>query len=196
MNVTIRECCFPLDLLPMTELLYRANADLAKIGLRYVASHQTPEVTERRARSGYCLVAEEEGRLVGTITIRKSRPDAPISLYREEGLMIFGQFGVEPSLRGKGIGKLLHDHVIKYALASEAKAIALDTAAPALHLIEMYLRWGYIEIERHSWPDTNYESVVMKKELRQPNQALEPTHTAVTDRASARSAPAVCVAHL
>jgi hypothetical protein len=29
-----------------------------------------------------------------------------------------------------------------------------------------------------------------------PNQALEPTHTAVTDRAGARSAPAVCVAHL
>jgi hypothetical protein len=30
----------------------------------------------------------------------------------------------------------------------------------------------------------------------QPNQALEPTRTAVTDRASARSAPAVRVAHL
>jgi hypothetical protein len=30
----------------------------------------------------------------------------------------------------------------------------------------------------------------------EPNQALEPTRTAVTDRADARSAPAVRVAHL
>jgi hypothetical protein len=30
----------------------------------------------------------------------------------------------------------------------------------------------------------------------EPNQALEPTHIAVTDRACARSAPAICVAHL
>jgi hypothetical protein len=30
----------------------------------------------------------------------------------------------------------------------------------------------------------------------EPNQSLEPTHTAVTNRACARFAPAVCVAHL
>ena len=30
----------------------------------------------------------------------------------------------------------------------------------------------------------------------EPNKTLEPTPTAVTDRAAARSAPAVCVAHL
>jgi hypothetical protein len=36
-------------------------------------------------------------------------------------------------------------------------------------------------------------SILIKTE---PNQALEPTTTAVTDRAGARSAPAAVVAHL
>jgi hypothetical protein len=39
-------------------------------------------------------------------------------------------------------------------------------------------------------------SALMEYKAKQPNQALEPTRTAVTDRADARSAPAVRVAHL
>ncbi len=166
MSVSLRECDLPRDLLPLTELVHRAYAALAASGLRYVASHQPPEVTEHRVRAGRCWVAESDGRIVGTITVRCANPEAQIPLYREEGVMIFGQFGVDPSERGKGIGRMLHEHVIAYALASGANVMALDTAAPAAHLIEMYRRWGYVEVGRHSWEMTNYESVVMKKELR------------------------------
>jgi hypothetical protein len=40
------------------------------------------------------------------------------------------------------------------------------------------------------------DMVTMTLKKKEPNQALEPTTTAVTDRADARSAPAAVVAHL
>ncbi len=166
MPLTIRDCDPARDLIPLTELLNRAYAGLAARGLRYVASHQTPDVTAKRIHSGRCIVAEEAGRLVGTITVRPSQPDADVPLYRENDVMIFAQFGVDPDKRGQGIGRILHDHAISHALARGAKCMALDTAAPATDLIELYRRWGYAEVSRHSWPSTNYTSVVMKKPLR------------------------------
>lgn len=165
MDVAIRDCRLPEDLPVLTPLLHRAFADLAARGLRYVASHQTPDITEKRIRAGRCFVAEKAGRLVGTITVRASRPSAQVPFYREEGVMIFGQFGVEPDERSKGIGRMLHDHAIAYARESGARIMALDTAAPAVELIETYHRWGYREVARHRWSVTNYESVVLKKDL-------------------------------
>ena len=47
------------------------------------------------------------------------------------------------------------------------KSATGTTAVPATHLIELYAKWGYREVERCQWNDTNYESVIMKKDLRQ-----------------------------
>lgn len=166
MKIEIRECRLPDDLLPMTELLHRAYAELAARGLRYVATHQTPDITEQRIRAGYCFVAEGNGELVGTITVRKPSSSSPVAAYRNPETFVFGQYGVDPTMRGKGIGRGLHEQVIQFAAAKGARAMALDTAAPALHLIELYSKWGYIEVGRHSWEDTNYESVIMRKTLK------------------------------
>jgi hypothetical protein len=44
--------------------------------------------------------------------------------------------------------------------------MALDTSLPAHALIGLYERWGYRVVGRCDWrPDTNYESVVMAKDL-------------------------------
>lgn len=165
---SIRQCRLPEDLVPLTDLLHRAYADLAARGLQYLASHQSVEITERRIRAGCCFVAEDSGQIVGTITIRRSTPDAELPAYREKGLMIFGQFGVEPRARGTGIGRALYDRAQEYAVSNGATAMALDTAVSATELIQMYRRWGYREIARHRWGATNYESVVMRKELGTP----------------------------
>ena len=85
MNVTIRDCRLPDDLHDLTELLHRAYAELAARGLKYVASYQTPDVTEERVRSGRCFVAEAQGRLVGTITVRPTKPDASVPLQECTG---------------------------------------------------------------------------------------------------------------
>ena len=58
----IRELAPLDDVELLTEMLHRAYAPLAALGLRYSATHQSPEVTRRRLDKGYSLVAEVEGR--------------------------------------------------------------------------------------------------------------------------------------
>jgi len=175
MQFEIRECRLPDDLPALTELLHRAYAELAARGLKFVATHQTPETTEKRVKAGRCFVAEANGVILGTITVQRSKPEGRLATYREPTTFIFGQFGVDPTMRGKGIGRALHEQALRFAAANGGTAMALDTAAPARHLIELYSRWGYREVGRHSWDSTNYESVIMKKDLSAANPAAEAT---------------------
>ena len=184
MKIQIRRCRVPEDIVLLTELLHRAYAELAARGLKYVATHQTAEITERRVKAGYCVVAEVDGMLVGTIRVKRPDPESKVATYREPTTFMFGQFGVEPAFRGHGIGRALHEHAICFAEENGATAMALDTAVPANHLIALYSKWGYQEVERCRWDAVNYESLVMKKELKRPNKAPEPTTMAVTPRAT------------
>ena len=54
----------------LTRFLHRAYANLAAMGLRYMATHQSEEVTQRRVDEGECYVAISEGILVGTIMFK------------------------------------------------------------------------------------------------------------------------------
>ena len=76
------------------------------------------------------------------------------------------QFCVAPERKGKGLGARLNQHATEVVRLSGASLMALDTALPALALIGLYERWGYRVVDRCDWrPDTNYESVVMAKDL-------------------------------
>jgi len=164
-NVVIRVFRPEDDLTALTNLLHAAYRPLAELGLHFLATHQTPDVTARRIARGACFVAEQEGRFIGTITILPSTPENSLPLYREPGLFHFGQFGVRPDCKGRGLGRQLHAAIIEHARSLGGKTMALDTAAPATHLIEMYRRWGYREVGRTKWPEVNYESVLMTKSL-------------------------------
>ena len=122
------------DLLALTELLHAAYRPLAESGLYFLATHQTPDVTTRRIARGTCLIAEGEGRLMGTITSIPSSPDHPLPLYREQGLFHFGQFGVHPDFKGRGLGRRLHQAILELARNEGGKIMALDTAASAVLL--------------------------------------------------------------
>jgi GNAT superfamily N-acetyltransferase len=76
-----------------------------------------------------------------------------------------GQFGVEPSLQRGGIGARLMAAVEEMARADGAREIALDTAEPAMHLIDWYARCGYRFIEYAQWKGNPYRSLVMSKAL-------------------------------
>jgi GNAT superfamily N-acetyltransferase len=171
MEIELRDCRLPEDVTPLTALLHRAYAEHAARGLRYMATHQGPEITERRIRSGHCFIAENKGVIVGTLTVRKPNPASPVPTYREPATFTFGQFGVEPAARGHGVGRALHDRALRFALENGGAAMALDTAAPADHLIQLYTRWGYRETGRHRWDTTNYESIIMRREIKSPHPA-------------------------
>jgi ribosomal protein S18 acetylase RimI-like enzyme len=110
------------------------------------------------------LIAEADGKLVGTLTVRLSKHDSEVPLYREPTTWTLCQFAVFPELQGLGIGRKLHDAALFHVRSNGGRIIALDTAAPAVDLIEMYQRWGYQVVGECDWrPHTNYPSVVMAR---------------------------------
>lgn len=147
----------------LTELLHRAYARLAAMGLRFWATHQSAEVTEKRIASGECLVAVADGVICGTILFRPAATTTGSPWYDRPDVASFGQFAVEPGLQSQGLGRRLIAHVEDRAAASGARELALDTAVPATHLVEWYTRLGYRFIEYAQWQHTNYRSVLLSK---------------------------------
>jgi GNAT superfamily N-acetyltransferase len=156
----------PTDSIPeITALLHEAYAGLASMGFRYLATHQGEDVTARRLAAGFPLIAELDGRMVGTVTLFASRPDHPVEWYRRSDVCYFGQFGVRPDLQRQGIGLELLREVEERARARGAAEIACDTAEGAAHLRAWYDREGYRFIQTMDWPVTNYVSAVLSKRL-------------------------------
>ena len=151
----------------LTDLLHRAYAVLGAKGWNYTAVDQSVEVTRERIAEGTCLVAvDRDGRVVGTIVYNPSTHGFEGSpwLCRND-VSHLGQFAVEPSVQRAGIGARLMAAVEDMARADGAREIALDTAEPAVHLIDWYARSGYRFIEYAQWKAKRYRSVVMSKAL-------------------------------
>lgn len=165
MDFTIREWRKDDDVVALTSMLHRAYAPLAAAGMRYTATHQSEKVTLLRLSRGHALVAEFEGKVVGTVTVYGPKPESSVPLYRDLLTCHIGQFGVEPDWKGGGIGKALHEAALAWAVAQGARFMALDTAVPAIDLIAMYHRWGYKTVDRIRFETTNYESVIMRLDL-------------------------------
>lgn len=155
------------DLERLTLLIRAAYAAHGGKGLRFWGTHQPVEDTAKRFASGYGFVAEMAGEYVGTITVRPPQPQSPALLYRDPYTWSIAQFAVAPSLKGVGLGRALHEAALAYAEAQGGRVMALDTAAPAEGLIEMYRRWGYEVVGEVDWrPNTNYLSVLMARPIR------------------------------
>ncbi|MCH9031354.1 MAG: GNAT family N-acetyltransferase [candidate division Zixibacteria bacterium] len=69
------------------------------------------------------------------------------------------------SAQRQGVRSLLIERAEELARKDNASEIALDTAEPAMHLIEWYKRIGFRFIEYAESDVTNYCSVIMSKRL-------------------------------
>jgi GNAT superfamily N-acetyltransferase len=165
-RVTIRRLTEHDSLDDLTELLHRAYAQLADMGLKFVATYQDVEVTRKRIAKGICLVAVLDDQIVGTITFYPKEIGKPTPWMERPDVAVIGQMGVEPSLQGQGIASMLMQAAEDCARDNGAAELALDTAEPATHLIAWYTRLGYRFIEYMQWDVTNYRSVVMSKTIR------------------------------
>jgi len=149
----------------LTALLHRAYASLAALGLRYMATHQSDEVTAKRVRQGECFVAVSGGVICGTIVFKSAAQTGGCPWYDRADVASFGQFAVEPRLQANGLGRRLVALVEQRAIATGAGELALDTAEPATHLVAWYGRLGFRQIEHAQWSHTNYRSVIMSKSV-------------------------------
>ena len=149
----------------LTALLHRAYAKLGNQGLRYMATHQSDEVTRARAQKGECFVAVVDGTICGTIVFIDAGRTKGCPWYDRADVASLGQFAVEPNFQAQGLGRRLISLVEARAAATGAVEIALDTAEPATHLVDWYGRLGYRFIEYAQCTHTNYRSVILSKAL-------------------------------
>jgi len=171
--VTIRAISTADNMVLLTELIHAAYAKQAANNLRYWATHQTVEDTAGRFATGHGLIAELNGNILGTLTVRPPQPASQVEIYREPDIWTFSQFAVLPTFQGIGIGRQFHDVALAFARANGGRWMALDTAAPANKLIEMYLRWGYKIVGECDWrPQTNYLSIVMCRSIDRDDQTI------------------------
>jgi GNAT superfamily N-acetyltransferase len=152
----------------LTDLLHHAYLELAEMGFRYWATHQSVDDTRRRVGGAECWVALLDGRLVGTITLRPCAKARGCPFYDRPEVAVFSQFAVEPGLQRLGVGSRLLDLVERRARKTGASELALDTAERAEHLITLYEKRGYRCVGNVDWDKTNYRSVVMSKRLDRP----------------------------
>jgi GNAT superfamily N-acetyltransferase len=165
-SLVIRTLQIKDNLAFLTDLIHAAYAPHAAKGLRYWGTHQSVESTAERFASGEGFIAEVQGEIVGTITLRGPQPESPVELFRDANTWSFAQFAVAPGHKRSGIGVALHEHVLTRAITQGAHVMALDTAAPATALIAMYKAWGYEVCGECDWrPHTNYLSVLMSRSL-------------------------------
>ena len=156
----------------ITELLHRGYARLAENGLRFVASHQDVDVTRTRLGKGETIVALDNGRLVGIVTLARTVATSGSPFYDRPDVASFGQYAVEPTHQGKGIGSTLLGYVEQIALLRGVRYLALDTSEQATDLIRFYETRGYAFVEHVRWTDVNYRSVVMAKPIGHNTMAI------------------------
>ncbi|MFT4246874.1 MAG: GNAT family N-acetyltransferase [Pseudomonas sp.] len=150
----------------ITILLHRAYARLGAMGLNYTAVDQTPAMTSERMNGGHCFVAHWDGQLAGTVLVKPPDPTSECEYFVRDSVASLRQFAVDPDLQGRGIGHALVEACENWACQSGHRELALDTAEPAIHLVNLYQGMGFAHVGFVQWPGKSYRSVVMSKSLR------------------------------
>lgn len=165
-KVKIRAICDLDSMDELTALLNRAYKQHAEHGLLFLASHQDAQTTRQRIGTGRCLVAEIDGKIVGTITYYDPNQSGNCSWARHSRVARIAQLAVDPVLQNRGIGSLLVRHAELCAQEDGATELALDTAESAKCLVAWYRSSGYSAVAYANFTETNYRSIVMSKNLR------------------------------
>lgn len=148
----------------LTRLLHRAYAGHAAEGRVFFASYQSEQDTVYRLGRGECWVALQRSRPVGTVTVAAPY-DVPDGYPAPAGAGSFWQLAVDPSHRGTGLGQRLLALAEERIAALGASQVVIDTSVEAVDLVGWYRKRGYVPIGSWRWGVTNYESVVLLKEL-------------------------------
>lgn len=150
-HIRIRELRPDDSVAAITELLHISYASLAAMGFKYLATHQDEATTQQRLQGGISIVAELDGAIVGTATLRAPEAESRCAWYSQSGVWSFGQFAVRPDLQQKGLGARLLRVIEQRAFQNGATELALDTAEGATHLVRWYERLGFRFIQHVSW---------------------------------------------
>jgi ribosomal protein S18 acetylase RimI-like enzyme len=111
-----------------------------------------------RVRRTVVLVAVEDGRILGTVTLeldgrtdagRESQESAPL----EPGEAHVRMLGVAPEARGRGIGRMLMDACLAEASRAGKTVLTLNTTERMRAARAMYESMGFTRVEDLVFPD-------------------------------------------
>ncbi|OUC96056.1 GNAT family N-acetyltransferase [Streptosporangium minutum] len=148
----------------LTTFLHRAYADHAAAGLVFFASYQAPEDTLNRLDKGECWIALEQEAIIGSVTVTGAY-DTPPGYPSSTDAGSFWQLAVDPARRGTGLGHRLLALAETRIATLGASRVVIDTSSQATDLITWYRHHGYTSIGTWKWDVTNYDSVVLAKNL-------------------------------
>lgn len=111
---------------------------------------------EGRAAASELLVADLEGRIVACVSYfppgaKMSYPSDSFSEPWPEEWSAFRLLGVDPSARGRGVGRLLTEACIERSRGHDAPAVGLHTTAPMAVARAMYERMGFERSPRYDF---------------------------------------------
>ncbi len=148
----------------LTRLLHLAYADHATAGRVFFASYQSVQDTANRLGKGECWVAFQGNAMVATVTVAAPFA-APEGYPAPAGAGSFWQLAVEPSQRGTGLGQRLLTLAEGRIAELGCGQMVIDTSSQATELVGWYRRRGYVPVGTWRWDVTNYDSVVLVKDL-------------------------------
>ncbi len=136
-------------------LIVRANAEFAgRVPEGFFQSYlaSATDLEGRLATGGDVLVAESDGRIVGTITYFREASDEGMGPGFPPGTAGIRATAVDPASRGLGLGVALVEACLERARADRRAAIALHTAAFMTAAMGLYERVGFVRDRSFDFP--------------------------------------------
>ncbi len=97
------------------------------------------------AKAGEIIVAEDGGQIVGAVAYVGAQ--APKPTFFGPAWPVIRMLVVDPSARGKGIGRQLTEECLRRAERDQAGVIALHTTPIMTVALPMYLRMGFVKVQ-------------------------------------------------
>ena len=113
---------------------------------------------ERRVAEATVLVAVEDGRVLGSITL--AVPGSSFAEIARDDERELRMLAVDPEARGRGVGELLLRAAIDAGLADGARAVILSTLPAMAAAQRMYDRIGLHRVPARDWSVEDFRMLV------------------------------------